>query len=447
MKILKTAFIAVILTFTGSIFSQEIQVSLKEAIGHAYKNDPNINKLENTIELQESNIRASYGNLFPDLKFSTGWTRSNQVIDGGYVNQAGIPIPASNQTSDNFTLSLRSDVTIFDGMTSFDQIDLAKLSKTQYQIQLKKLKQDIAVKIIADYVAVLKNQQIVVINEATLADARAQLDKIKIFVEVGKRTQLDVLTQDVVVAQNELAVEQAKNNLNKSISDLAFDSNLPLDKNYAVNKDEFFTDVSYETMESYVLMNQNTDNLVNTAYRNRNDYKSSVQNLDILQTNIDIARGNQYFPTLTGFGSYSMNGTKIDKITNQRAFTIGLTLSYPIFQGFQQDNQRQISLINYKSAQEDITLIKNQIALQIKKAVLDLKSLLKQIEITDRSLKNAEQNKFLAEESYRVGIGTVLDVNTASTNLNNALINKSNLIYDFIYAQKQLEYYQGLLNY
>lgn len=447
MKILKIALIAVFFTFTYSIFSQEIQVSLKEAIGHAYKNDPNINKLENTIELQESNIRASYGNLFPDLKFSTGWTRSNQVIDGGYVNQAGIPIPASNQTSDNFTLSLRSDVTIFDGMTSYDQIDLAKLSKTQYQIQLKKLKQDIAVKIIADYIAVLKNQQIVVINESTLADAQAQLDKIKIFVEVGKRTQLDILTQDVVVAKNELSVEQAKNNLNKSLSDLAFDSNLPLDKNYAVNKSEFFTDMSYESLESYVMMNQNTDNLVNTAYRNRNDYKSSIHNLDILQTNIDIARGNQYFPTLTGFGSYSMNGTKIDKITNQRAFTVGLTLSYPIFQGFQLDNQRQISLINYKSAQEDITLVKNQIALQIKKAVLDLKSLLKQIEITDRSLKNAEQNKFLAEESYRVGIGTVLDVNTASTNLNNALINKSNLIYDFIYAQKQLDYYQGLLNY
>ena len=236
MKILKYAVLAIIFTFSGSIFTQEIQVSLKEAIGHAYKNDPNINKLENTIDLQESNIRASYGNLFPDLKFSTGWTRSNQVIDGGYVNQAGIPIPASNRTSDNFTLSLRSDVTIFDGMTSYDKIDLAKLTKSQFQIQLKKIKQDIAVKIIADYISILKNQQIVIINDATLQDSRTQLEKIKIFVEVGKRTMSEVYSQDVIVAQNELTVEQAKNNLNKSISDLAFDSNLPLDKNYAVNK-------------------------------------------------------------------------------------------------------------------------------------------------------------------------------------------------------------------
>lgn len=447
MKIFKLSVLIVTLIIANSLYSQEIQVSLKEAIDHAYRNDPNINKLENTIELQESNLRANYGNLFPDLKFSTGWTRSNTVINNSFINQSGIPIPESNETSNNFSLSLRSDITIFDGMTNFDKIDLAKQTKTQYQIQLRQLKQDIAVKIISSYLTVLKNQQIVVINEATLADSRAQLERIKIFVEVGKRTLSDVYQQDVVVAQNELLVEQAKNNLNKSISDLAYNSNLPLDKNYGVNSTEFNTEIAYENLEAYVIQNQNTDGLVSNAFRNRNDIKAKIQNLDLLETNIDIARGTQYFPTLTGFGSYSMNGNKIDNVTNQRTFTIGLNLSYPIFQGFQQDYQRQAALINYKSAQEDIKLVKNQVELQIKKAIQDLRSLLKQIEITDRNLKNAEQNKLLAEESYRVGIGTVLDVNTATTNLNNIRINKSNLIYDFINAQKTLEYYQGILNY
>ncbi len=447
MKILKLAVLLIILSLTCNLASQEVQVSLKEAIEHAYKNDPNINKLENTIELQESSLRANYGNLFPDLKFSTGWTRSNTVINNSYINQNGIPIPESNETSNNFSLSLRSDVTIFDGMTNFDKIDLAKQTKTQYQIQLRQLKQDIAVKIISSYIAVLKNQQIVIINEATLADSRAQLERIKIFVEVGKRTLSDVYQQDVVVAQNELLVEQAKNNLNKSISDLAYNSNLPLEKNYAVNPAEFNTDVAYANLEAYVIQNQNTDGLVSNAFRNRYDIKARIQNLDLLETNIEIARGTQYFPTLTGFGQYSMNGDKIDNVTNQRSFVIGLNLSYPIFQGFQLDYQRQIALINYKSAQEDIKLAKNQVELQIKKAIQDLRSLLKQIEITDRNLVNAQQNKLLAEESYRVGIGTVLDVNTATTNLNNILINKSNLIYDFINAQKTLEYYQGILNY
>ncbi len=442
-------FLAVFFVSAAGINSQEISITLKEAIYHAYKNNPNIIKTENSIEAQESNIRASYGDLMPDLKFTTGWTRSNQIIKEGFQNIGGIqiPVPESNETNNNFSLSLRSDVTIFDGFASYDRVDLAKQNKEFYRIQLKKYKQDVAIKVLADYISVLKNEQIVLINEATLADSRAQLERVKIFVEVGRRTMTDVYSQDVVVAQNELQVEQAKNNLNKSKSDLAFDASLPMERDYAVNKSEFNIEVPYETMEAYVVQNSNTTGLVRVALGNRYDYKSSQQNLDILQTNIEIARGLQLFPTLTGFGQYSLSGDKIDNISNQRIFTVGLTLSYPIFQGFQFDNQRQQALINYRSAREDLKFVEDQIELQLRKAVLDLRSLLKQIEITDRSLKSAEQNKLLADESYRVGIGTILDVNTASVKLNNILITKSNLIYDFILAQKTLEYYQGLLNY
>jgi len=447
MKILKFLFILVFIVSSAN--SQVIEITLKDAIRHAYNNSPVIIKTENSIEAQESNIRASYGDLFPDLNFSTGWTRTNQVIKAGTQNINGIvlTVPESDKTTDNFNLSLRSNVTLFDGFVNYDRVDLAKKNKTQLAIQLRKLKQDVALAILADYLTVLKNEQIVTINEATLSDSRVQLDAVKVFVEVGRRTVSDIYRQDVVVAQNELAVEQANNNLNKSISDLAFDSNLPMDKNYSVNKEEFNIRVPYETLEAYVSQNSNTDAIVNVALTNRYDYKASVQNLDILETSIEIARGSLIFPTLSGFGSYSLSGDKIDNIHSQRVFTVGLTLTYPIFLGFSLDNQRQQTLINYKSAEEDLKQVKNQITLDIQKALLDLKSLLKQIEITDRSLKNAEQNKLLAEESYRVGIGTLLDVNTAAVNLNNILINKSNLIYDFILAQKTFEYYQGLLNY
>jgi outer membrane protein len=301
--------------------------------------------------------------------------------------------------------------------------------------------------VLASYIQVLKNEQIVVINDSTLRDSQAQLERIKIFVEVGRRTMTDVYTQDVQVAQNELALEQSRNNLNKSISDLAFNSNLPIDRNYSVNEQEFVTALSYEELERYVNRNSNADVLIAAAVKNRKDYKASYQNLDILQTRIDIARSSIIFPTISGFGNYSLSGRELGNIDNQRVFTIGLTLSYPIFSRFQFDNQRQLAEINYRSAREDVKQLENQIGLDIKKAILDLKSLLKQIEITDRSLRSAEQNKILAEESYRVGIGTILDVNTASINYNNLQITKSNLIYDFILAQKQLEYYQGILNY
>src|SRR5205085_7460853 len=105
------------------------------------------------------------------------------------------------------------------------------------------------------------------------------------------------------------------------------------------------------------------------------------------------------------------------------------------------------ALINLRSANVDVKDLSNQITLNIEKALYDLRSLLKQIEITDASLQSAERDRYLAEESYKVGRGTLLEVNTAAINYNNLLITRSNLIYNFIFAQKQIEYYQGLLKY
>ena len=41
----------------------------------------------------------------------------------------------------------------------------------------------------------------------------------------------------------------------------------------------------------------------------------------------------------------------------------------------------------------------------------------KQIEILNRNIVSSEQDKLLSEENYRVGYGTLSDVQTASTKL------------------------------
>lgn len=431
-----------------SYTQQETELNLRHVIDNAVKSNANIVKLQNSIEGQQSIIKTRYGNLFPTLSISTGWTRTNQVTQGeNTYNGITFYTDPKNETSNNYNLSLRSDVTLFNGFTNYESIDIAKMTEVNLYTQMEKVKQDIIIKVLSDYITVLKNNQIVKINTASLEDSRAQLDKIKLFVEAGKRTKSDVYRQDVQVAQNELAVEQAKNNLEKSVADLVYSARLPQEKTYSVNLKEFDVNVSYETLEAFVIKNSNIESLVLNALKNRYDYKSSLQNLIIYESNIEIARNSLIFPTLSGFGSYSFSGRKIQNIDDSRVFTVGLTLSYPIFQGFSIENQRQQALVSYKSANEDVKQLKDQISLEIKKAMLDLKSLLKQIEITERNIRSAEQDKYSAEESYRVGLGTVLEIQTATTNYNNLLIDKSNLIYNFLFAQKQLEYYQGLLRY
>jgi outer membrane protein len=455
MRFLKFILILTVFILSGlEGFSQTNTITLQSAISNAVKTNISVKKIQNNIDIQEGNIRVKYGGLFPTLSLNGGWTRTNsafsnqtQTVFDPITGTNRTVTGSANQTNFNYSLSLRSDVTLFNGFSNYENVDIAKMTQTYNYILLEKTRQDVTLKVLSDYVTVLKNQQIVKINESSLTDAQAQLEKIKLFVEAGKKTKADVYNQDVQVAQKELALEQSKNNLDKSVVDLVFDANLSQDRQYTVSQTEFTTELSLESINAYVAQNSNSEPLINTAVRNRNDYKSTRESITISESNLELTRNALLFPTISGYSAYGLSAPKIGDITNSKVFTIGINISYPIFQGFSLNVQRQQAQINLKSANEDLEQLRNQISTEIKKAVLDLKSLNKQIEITDRNLKAAEQNRILAEESYRVGIGTLLDVQTALTNYNNALIDRINLVYNFQLAQKQLEYYQGLLKY
>ena len=53
----------------------------------------------------------------------------------------------------------------------------------------------------------------------------------------------------------------------------------------------------------------------------------------------------------------------------------------------------------------------------------------------------------MSEENYRVGVGTLLDVQLASTKLNSLKIDRINAYYDFLLAERKLNYYTGELSY
>src|SRR5512142_1005975 len=98
-------------------------------------------------------------------------------------------------------------------------------------------------------------------------------------------------------------------------------------------------------MLSYVTRNSNIEPMINNALKNRYDYKSSVQSMEIYKASLEISRNALLFPTITGFGQYYLSGERVQDINNSRIFTIGLTLSYPIFQGFSTENQKEIALV------------------------------------------------------------------------------------------------------
>jgi len=446
MKKTLVLILFIILT-AGTSFSQE-SYDLNKTVRTALSNSLTISTFNNNISIQELNLKSSYGELIPSLSFSGNWSKSNTYSKGGVIYQNGVPITTTLSTkSDNFGVGLSSNVTLFNGFANYDNVELQKQNIASQKLNLEQAKSDIVMGIYQFFFDVLKKEQILKANEDNLAVSKEQLARIKEYVNVGKKTQSEVYKQDVQVAQNEMSVLSSANELSKSKVELLNAMNEDISKTIIVDNTGIFVPTQLSELQSVLGRYSSFDNLVKNAIESRYDYKSAIHDITLSEQRLSISKKSLYYPTLSAFGNYNISGSKIDEINNNRVFTFGLTLSYPIFQGFQTDVTKQTYEVNIKQKKEDLVKLERQIRTDIKKAVFDLETAYKQIEITERNIVSAEQDKFLSEENFRIGYGTLLDVQVATTNLNNLRINRINYLYNFLLLQKQIDYLSGLLKY
>ncbi|MBS1491947.1 MAG: TolC family protein [Bacteroidetes bacterium] len=439
----------VLILCSGKIFAQD-SISLKQAINIAFTNNSQVTTLQNSYQSQQYNIDNAKGSLFPTLSLSGGYSRNISSTKGGVIiDQNGIPrtVDASTNGNNTFSLGLNSGVTLYNGMANFRNVDLQQANLASIVLNLETTKKNIMLTVTSTYIDILKKMRIVVANQDNLQVSLDQLNSVKAYMEVGKKTLSDVYKQDVLVSQNEFKLEVSKNDVNKAKVDLLFAMNDNINRDYNVRQNDINTNLSVADLRTIVDRTSNITELVNRAKTNRFEYKFAMQQIEINEITLDIAKRNLYFPTISGSANYNWSGDAISNMDANKVLTLGINLSYPIFQGYTTKVREQIAEVNVKQKREDLRQLEQQITNDVKKAHYDLETAYKQYEILERSLVSAQQDVLLSQESYKVGLNTLLDVQTAQNNLNSILVSRITALYDFITAKARLDYYTGELNY
>ncbi|MDQ6829982.1 MAG: TolC family protein, partial [Gemmatimonadota bacterium] len=114
-------------------------------------------------------------------------------------------------------------------------------------------------------------------------------------------------------------------------------------------------------------------------------------------------------------------------------------LSLPLFNGFQREQDVQVA-----QAQRDDALYntrKGQLRLQtdVTTAYLTLRTAARAVALQEQTEQRAKEELRLAEERFRVGAGTSLDVTQATTSYERAATDHITAIYDFHKAFAVLE--------
>ncbi len=440
----------VLLTFflATCTYAQEVY-DLTKSVNTAFNNSPTLSSIKNNIAIQEFNVKTSWGDMIPTLNLTGGFSRNNTFSEGGEVFQNGIPIslPSSKQATNNWQVGLNSQVTLFNGLANYENVNLQKKTLSNLYLTFENEKYNLVIVVYQKFFDVIKKEKIVDVNKENLQVSINQLNQIKEYVNVGKRTMSDIYKQDVQVAQNELKVMTSENEYSKSKVEFLNTLNDDVTKTIALDYAKIYVPFTLEELQSEKSKYENFDELVSGAVKNRYDYKAATEDIRLNEIRLSIAKKNLYFPTLSAFGNFNMSGKEVELIDNNRVFTFGVSLSYPLFQGFKQDVNRQISEVNIKQKQEDLVKLEKAIRAEIKKSMFDLETAYRQIELIERNIKSAEQDKLLSEENFRIGYGTLLDVQVATSNLNSLLIDRINYVYNFVLSQKYLEYLSGILKY
>ena len=195
-------------------------------------------------------------------------------------------------------------------------------------------------------------------------------------------------------------------------------------------------DASFESAASDV------DALINEARLRRPDLKAAQAQLAAAQSSVDSARASG-LPTLSlGAGPSWLNTDNISNNGN----SIGLTLTLPIFSGFETTYKVRSAQASAEAASAQRDTLAQQVALDVWSAYQSLTTATQTIRTSTDLLASAEQSERVALGRYKAGVGSILDVLNAQSALASARLQRIQALLDWHVSRAALAKAVGTLD-
>ncbi len=448
----KLVTVSVICVLTSLAFGQQNntarQLSLDDCIKIALARNTTVLQSQYQAESQDAKALSAYGGLLPSLSASGSFAYTDQRSPVGYRSFQGILIPTSGGVNINrqYSASLTADYTLFNGFANYATVNQATSGSEAADMSYGRSKQTGAYQATVNYLAVFNARDQLKISQDNLARDQQQLETIKEQNSVGSASLAQVYQQQSVVAADEYLLVQAKNAYDQAQASLKFYLGIPVTDSVIFADPTIKSDI--DTTE-FIQVNQQfsqTAEVIDKALQVRSDYQAAVANLSASKSNLTIAEA-AYSPVISLFANYGINGPQTSTIGDNKSFYGGLSVSLPIFNGFQTQANIQQANVGVKSSEQTLDATRRQVALDVYQALLNLNASEKGYQAAVNSVTSAKINLETAQEKFRIGGATLLDVLTANAQYTQALSNQVIAAYTYIQAKKQIEYAIGTINY
>ncbi|MBR4891606.1 MAG: TolC family protein [Alphaproteobacteria bacterium] len=227
----------------------------------------------------------------------------------------------------------------------------------------------------------------------------------------GTVAKADVLKADTTLASRDLDLERTKNNREITKGSLLAKLSFPADQNIEI------ADMPSEI--GGIDDTKSLDDLFKQAQKTRPDLLRATAN-----KNAAWHRRNSVFlsnlPSISASGSVSWNDTPSETYgagTDNVSGSIGIRASMPLFAGFANLYNARAAAVNYEKAVEQERSTQDNATLDIFTAYQNYKTAQTVLKQTETLLKSASESERVTAGMYKVGRATMLDWQTAQSEL------------------------------
>jgi TolC family type I secretion outer membrane protein len=232
--------------------------------------------------------------------------------------------------------------------------------------------------------------------------AARSLEVARTLSQGGAGTRADVLQAETAFDQAVLARVQANAASRTSHGTLAVAMGLPADNAMALAPDTVPAEAPTLTARMADLMTE--------AMRQRPDLAAALAQRDSAEANITVARAAGR-PSIAISGAHDLIDTS--GIPRQNYSVIGVTVTVPIFTGFNVDYGVRQAQAALEASEANVEQVRLSISQGVWNAYYALDSANQQLTVTSELTSTAEENEQVALGRYKAGVGTIVDVLTA----------------------------------
>lgn len=430
------------LVFPFSSFSQQkidevMTLTLKEAIDKALERNWDIKIAEQDMKKAEEQINEAYSNAFPRIDLTGQYTR-NFKLPVLFIP----PDNAFNTSSETLTMEMGAKNN-YSGTLSLSQVIYSQKVNTAIKIASefadfsktgsKATKQSVTLAVKKSFYGILLMKEIVKVSKQGYEVAKANYDNIAALYKQGVESEYNFIRAEVQLANTQPTLIQAENNLELSKNGLknilAVDINKPLDI-----KGEFvFEDISV------VVMDESGQNAVSNSFL--------VKQLQIQESLLDkniIVEKAEFYPTLSMFGQYQWqaqdNTFSWGAYKWAKTLMAGLSVNYPLFDGFRRDARVQQAIIEKEKVSLTRKKLEDGLKIQVVQARMKMEEAKKRITAQEKSIKQAEKAIKIAQSRFKNGVGTQLELIDTQAAMTATQTNYAQAVYDFLSAKADWEY-------